>query len=143
MVLYSSTKFGILNLWSNIQSLRRFDSGLWQTSKQFIGNFNIERTFLESLKLCLAFPGKLFYICRPNLVFQSLEPIFYGPEYQNKVLSNSNIRRNFWRVQRFALFSQKNVFVFVNQISHSKVLNQYSMAQKIRFRLLTHFKTSL
>ena len=50
---------------------------------------------------------------------------------------------NFWRVQRFALFSQKNVFVFVNQISHSKVLNQYSMAKKVRFRLLTHFKTSL
>ena len=45
----------------------------------------------------------------------------------------------------FASLSQKNGFVFVNQIWHepNKALNQYSLAQEIRFRLLTDFKTNL
>ena len=34
MVLYSSTKLGILKSWTNIQSLRRFDWGFWLTLKQ-------------------------------------------------------------------------------------------------------------
>ena len=33
-VLYSPTKFGILKPWANIQSLRSFDLGFWQISKQ-------------------------------------------------------------------------------------------------------------
>ena len=43
----------------------------------------------------------------------------------------------------FALLSQKNGFAFVNQIWHFKALSQYSVANKIRFRLLTAFKTNL
>ena len=43
----------------------------------------------------------------------------------------------------FALLFQKNGFVFVNQIWHFKALNQYSVAQKIRFKLLPDFKTNL
>ena len=34
MVLYSSTQLDVIMLWTNIQSLRRFDCGFWQTSKQ-------------------------------------------------------------------------------------------------------------
>ena len=34
MVLYWSTKFGILKPWTNILSLLKFDSWIWQTSKQ-------------------------------------------------------------------------------------------------------------
>ena len=34
MVLYSSTKLGIIKLSATTQSLRRFDCGFWQTSKQ-------------------------------------------------------------------------------------------------------------
>ena len=47
---------------------------------------------------------------------------------------------SFWRVSRFAQFSQKNSFVFVKQIWHFQALNQYSIAEKIRFRVLTDFK---
>ena len=36
----------------------------------------------------------------------------------------------------FALFSKKNGFVFVNQIWHFKALNQYSVVDKVWFRLL-------
>ena len=52
-------------------------------------------------------------------------------------------QESFWRVPRFASFPQKNGFVFFEQIWHYKALNQYSMAQRIRFRLLTDFKTNL
>ena len=43
----------------------------------------------------------------------------------------------------FASFLQKIDFVFLNQIWLFKVLNQYSIAQNIRFRLLADFKTHL
>ena len=46
-------------------------------------------------------------------------------------------KNKFWRASSFAPLSQKNSFVFVHQIWHSKSLNQYSVTQKIRFRLLT------
>ena len=42
----------------------------------------------------------------------------------------------------FPSLSQKNGFAFVNQIWHFKALNQYSVAYKIRFRLLADLKTS-
>ena len=41
-----------------------------------------------------------------------------------------------------ALLSQKNSFVFVNKIWHLKALNQYSVAQKIRYRLSSYRQTS-
>ena len=47
---------------------------------------------------------------------------------------------NFWRVQSFFLLSQQNEFVFVNQIWYCKALTQYSIAQKIGFRLLRDFR---
>ena len=43
----------------------------------------------------------------------------------------------------FALLSQKNGFVLLNQIFHFKFLNQYSVTHKIQFRLFTDFKTNL
>ena len=49
----------------------------------------------------------------------------------------------FGRVSTFASLSQKNGFVFVNQIWHFKALNYYFQPYKIRFRLLTGFKTIL
>ena len=50
---------------------------------------------------------------------------------------------SFQRVSKLTSFSQKNGFVFADQIWHYKALNQYFMAQKIRFRLLVDFKTNL
>ena len=43
----------------------------------------------------------------------------------------------------FASLSQKNGFVFVNQIWHYKVLNQYPISHKTRYRPLTDFKATL
>ena len=58
-------------------------------------------------------------------------------------MGNSNIGRRFWRSSTVASLSQKNGFLFVNQIWHFKALNHYSQAHKIRFRLSTDFKTNL
>ena len=47
----------------------------------------------------------------------------------------------FLRVLSFVSFSQENEIALVDQIWHSKVLKQYSMARNISFRLLTDFKS--
>ena len=60
--------------------------------------------------------------------------------FQNKFKVHSNIGRTFLESLKL---SKKNGFVFVDQIWLSIVLNQYSMAQKIRLRVLTDFKTNL
>ena len=50
---------------------------------------------------------------------------------------------DFGKVSAIASLSQKNGFVFVNQFSHFKALSHYFQPYKIRFRLLTAFKTIL
>ena len=52
-------------------------------------------------------------------------------------------RERFWWVSRFAPLSQKNEFVFLDQIWHYKPLNQYSMSRNIQFQLLIQFKANL
>ena len=69
LVLYSSRKVGILNPWTNIQSLREIDLGFLQNSEEIYRKLHIERKFSESLKLCQTFLEKWFYIRRPNLAF--------------------------------------------------------------------------
>ena len=46
-------------------------------------------------------------------------------------------------ISTFTSRSQKNGFVLVNQFSHFKALSIYFQPYKIRFRLLTDFKTIL
>ena len=62
---------------------------------------------------------------------------------QNKFIGNSNIRGKFLKCFMVCSISQKNGFVFVNQIWHYKALNQYFMAQKVGFWLLMNFRTNL
>ena len=49
----------------------------------------------------------------------------------------------FGRVSTFSSLSKKNGLVFVNQFLHFKALSHYFQPYKIRFRLLTGFKTIL
>ena len=51
--------------------------------------------------------------------------------------------KNLRKVSRSAWLSQKKGFIFGDQIWHYEDLNQYSMAQKIQFTLLTDFKINL
>ena len=52
-------------------------------------------------------------------------------------------RESISKVSKSASLSQKKGFAFVDQIWHYKDLNQYPMAQKIRFTLFIDFKTNL
>ena len=59
MVLYSSTKFGILKPWTIILKLIRFDLGFLQTSKQIYRKWKYtEKVFEEFQRLC-HFPRKM------------------------------------------------------------------------------------
>ena len=62
MVLYSSTKFGILKPWTNIQSLRRFDFDLWQTSKQVYRKLKYSEKVFEEFQGLLRFPRKNSFV---------------------------------------------------------------------------------
>ena len=69
MVLYSSTKFGILKPWTIISNLIRFDLGFWQASKQIYRKFEYRKRFWKSFNVCLAFPEKWFCIRQPIFAF--------------------------------------------------------------------------
>ena len=95
IVLYSSTKFGILKPWINV---------LWPR-------------------------------------FNHLEDSIYTfGRTENTFLGNSIRRRAFLKIANVRVVVPEKCFEFVNKIWHSKHLNQYSVAQKIRFRLFTNFK---
>ena len=50
LVLYSSTKFGILKTWTIITNLKRFDLGFWQTSKQIYMKLKYEENNFEEFQ---------------------------------------------------------------------------------------------
>ena len=64
-------------------------------------------------------------------------------DFKTNLLETPIHQGSFWRVWSFVSLFQKNGLVFVDQIWHSKSLNQYSVTQKIRFRRLGDFKTNL
>ena len=78
MVLYSSTKFDILKPWTNIKSLRRFDLGLWKTSKQIYRKLHNREKHFEELQGLSCFTRKMvlysstkFGILKPWTMFHS------------------------------------------------------------------------
>ena len=59
MVLYSSTKFGILKPWVIISNLIRFDLGFWQASKPFYRKLKYREKVLEEFQRLPRFPRKM------------------------------------------------------------------------------------
>ena len=85
MVLYSSTKFGILKPWTNIQSLGRFDLGLWQTSKQIYRKLQYKQKVYVEFQGFSHFPRKMvlyswtkFCMLKPWTNIQSLRKFHLG-----------------------------------------------------------------
>ena len=107
MFLYSLTKFGILKPRTNIQSLRRFDLGLWQTWKQiYITLLYREQFFGEFValpciprKMVLYFSTK-FGILKPWTNFQSLRRIHLGLRKTSKQIH----RKLQYRLKAFGEF---------------------------------------
>ena len=67
MVLYSSTKFGILKPWTIISNLIRFDLGFWQASKPFYRKLKYREKVLEEFQRFRRFPRKMVLYLSTNL----------------------------------------------------------------------------
>ena len=72
MVLYSSTKFGIIKPWTIISKLRRFDSGFWQTSKQIYRKLKDREKVLKEFQHLSRFSGEMVFYSSTK--FGILEP---------------------------------------------------------------------
>ena len=150
MVLNSLTEFGILKPRTNIQSLIRFYLGFWQTSKQIYQKLQYRENVFEELKSLSRFSWKMvlysstkFGILKPWTNIQSFTRFDLGFwQTLNKIYRKLQYTRKFLESIKFALLSQKHSFVFVKEIWHSKALNQYSIGQKIRFRVLRVLKAN-
>ena len=104
MVLYSSTKFGILKPWTIISNLVRFDLGFWQASKEIYRKLKYREKDLEEFQRLPRFPWKMvlysstkFGISKPltiisNLIrldlgfWQASKQIYRELKYREKVL---------------------------------------------------------
>ena len=149
IVLYSSTKFGILKLSTNILWSGTFYLCFWQNSKQ------IYRKLQYREKDFGYFPGLLPFARRivlylstergiTKLIFnQSESSIKAFDRIENKYIANSIIREEFFKSSNVFRVVQENFFVFIDQMWHSKASNQYFINQKIRFTLLADFKKTL
>ena len=152
MVLYSSANFLILRPWGIISKLKRFNLGFWQASKPLKRKRKYRENVLEDFQRLPPFPRKMvfysstnFHVLKPWIIISNLIRFDLGFWQASKPFYRklNNRKGAFARVSMFDSLSQKNGFVFVNQIWHFKALNHYFQPYKIRFRLLTGFKTNL
>ena len=113
IVLYSSTKFGILKPWTIISNLIRFDLAFWQASKPFYGKLKFKEKVLEECEPVTRSPRKMelysstkFGVLKPwtiicNLIrfdlgfLQTSKQIYRILKYREKVLEE------FQRLLRF------------------------------------------
>ena len=93
MVLYSSTKFGILKPWTIISNLIRFDLGFWQASKQIYRKFEYSEKVLEEFQRLLRFPRKMllysstnFCILKPWAIISNLIRFHWGFRQASKAI---------------------------------------------------------
>ena len=140
MILYLLRKFGVFKPPTNIQLFRRFYLRFWKTLKQINRKLQYEEKFFEKFQGLSRFLRKMglhlltkLYIFKLCINIRSLRRLYLGFD---KFKDNSSMGRNFLKSSRWVSLSQKNGFVFVDQIWHYKAMYQYSITQKIRCRLL-------
>ena len=109
MVLYLLTNFDIIRPWTSIQTPRRFNLGFWQTSKQIYIKLEYSEKILGRFNVSLTFPQNCISISQPNLVFESLEPIFHGTQQIERKLQHNGTA--FGDFQSFSGFSQKQFYI--------------------------------
>ena len=104
ILLYSSTKFFILDRWAIISNLIRFDWGFWQSSKPFYRKLKYRGKVLEEFQRLPRFPRKMdlyswtnFCILKPSEIISNLirfdlgfwqdsKPIYRKLEYTERAL---------------------------------------------------------
>ena len=152
MILYSSNEIGILKPWTNIQSLIILYLSFWQTSEQFYRKLKYREKVFEEFQALPHFSRKLILYLTTKFSMlkiwtnsQSLRRFDSAFRQTSKQICRKFQYREkvFWRIWSGASLPQQNDLVFVNQILHSKALDQYSITEKIWFRVLEDFKTNL
>ena len=114
------------------------DLNFWQTSKQIYRKLQCrEKVLYSSTKFVIIKAwAKSPWLRRFDLGFSQTSKEIYGKlQYTEKGFGN------FHHLPRF--LPRKNGFMFVKKILHFWAFYQRSIAQKIRFRLLADFRTSL
>ena len=113
MVLYSSTKFGILKPWTIISNLIRFDLGFWQASKQIYRKLKYREKVLEEFQRLPRFPRKMvlysstnFCILKPWAIISNLIRFHLGfwqgsKPFCRKFIYREKVLEEFQRLPRF------------------------------------------
>ena len=113
MVLYSSTKFGILNPLTIVSNLIRFDLGFCQPSKQIYRKLKYREKVLEEFQRLPRFPRKMvlysstkFGILKPLTIVSNLIKLDLGfcqPSKQiySKLGYSEKVLEEFERLLRF------------------------------------------
>ena len=126
MVLYSSTKFGILKPWTNILWPRNFNFGFWQTSKQIyrklyyrkkvFGEFQALR---HSLRKMVLYSSTKFDILKPWTNIKSLRRFDLGLWQTLKQIYRKlhNREKLFEEFQGFLAFPGKMVLYLLTKLS--------------------------
>ena len=104
MVLYSSRKFHILELCTNIQSLRRFDLGLLEIPKHVYRSLQYEKPIASfSEKNDFVLPGQIW-----DFMASHKCSIHQNIQFRCLAKSKSSLKvtsiwgNNFWKVSKFA-----------------------------------------
>ena len=113
--MYSRTKVGILKTWTNNLSLKRFDLGFWQNSKQIFRKLQYKIKFFGEFKAFPSFQRKMilysstkFRILKPatNIwslkrfdsgFLQTLKQIYRELQYREKVFGEFHTLPRFSR----------------------------------------------
>ena len=110
MGLYLLTRLGIIKPWTNIQSLRRFDLGFRQTSKQICRKLHNKEKVFEEFHGFTRFPRKMvlyslnkFGILKP---WTNRKPFFWKSKAKLKTFQKrslyigvSSVNQTFWAIQ--------------------------------------------
>ena len=152
VVLYSSSNFCILKPWAIISNFIRLHIGFWQASKPFYRKLKYREKVWEQFQRLPRFPRKTVFYSSTNFCilkawaiisnllrfglgfWQASKPFYRKLKYREKVLEE---------IQRLSRFARKIVLYSSTNFSHFKALSHYFQPYKIRFRLLTVFKTIL
>ena len=139
IVLYSLTKLGNFQRWTNIPWLRRFTIGFWETSKQIYRKLRRNGSSRPDvslgkgvLKIYSKFTGE--HSCQSAISInlqsnfteialrQECFPVNLLYIFRTPFPKNTSgwllMGKSFRRVSQFAWLSQKNRFVFAGQIFH-------------------------
>ena len=121
-----------------------FKRNLWETRIQQ-ESFGRDSMFAwVSQKNGFVLVNQIWHFKALNHYFQPYQIRFrLLPGFKTNLQETKIQREQFGRVSMFSSLSQKNGFVFVNQIWHFQALHHYFQPYKIRLRLLTGFKINL